>query len=191
MSWHDKLPEEMAEYLETLAELDEPVQFCNWSDMYGVRWTTVREHLKRNHPGLLEWYRERKRSWEAQVEAEIYRLGAFSSANIREVCAKFGTTWHKAIHRFEVAEQAGLFKRKYKKPPDRWVKVVLCARVGMTRRELAEACGIPLGTINFVINACKSPYTAPFRERVKWARDARNRGPLRIVEILSAPGDNP
>jgi len=191
MSWHDELPEEMADYLETLPQLDEPVQLRNWSDMYGVHWSTVREHLKRHHPGLLEWYQERRRNWEAQVDREIQRLGAFSSANIRQVCAKFGTTWHKAIHRFELAEQAGLFKRKYKKPAARWANVVRCARIGMTRRELAEACGIPVGTIAYVMITCKSPYTQPFRECVKWARKHGNGAPLRIVEILPLPEGTP
>jgi len=172
---------DMRQYLAALPERECPVPLLNWSFMLGIHDSSLRYHLDRDAPGLVEEYLGRKRAWTEGFHAELFALPVERAGEYRQVAERWGSTPEQAQNVMKHARKTGRLTRPQSKSRINWHDVVSCARVGMTREELAAAAGISVRTLHeYAAPSARKRGSMILRASISWRLEDRI---YRIAEV--------
>lgn len=174
---------DMRQYLAALPARECPVPLRNWSYMLGVHDSSLRYLLDRDAPGLVDQYLGRKRAWTEGFHAELFSLPVERAGEYRQVAERWGSTPEHSQNVMKHARKTGRLTRPRSRQRIDWHHVVSCARIGMTRRELAAAAGISFRTLDeYAAPSAFKRGSMVLRAGIKWRFED---GVYRVAEVAA------
>lgn len=155
MKRHDwpAIAAEIASYLDSLEPKQRPMPLTNWALVCDVRKSNLynRHRTNPNCPfsAVYARYRELDELWVSMLGSDLAATQGTGTGWI-ELADEYGLTYTQVTKLAETCERRGYLKRKRRQPLS-LERIIKTARVGMTRKDLADALGISTGRMHSLL----------------------------------------
>lgn len=155
MKRHDwpAIAAEIASYLDSLEPKQRPMPLTNWALVCGVRKSNL-YNRHRTHPdcpftAVYARYRELDELWVSMLGSDLAATQG-TRTGWTELAQEYGLTYPQLTKLAETCERRGYLKRKRRQPLS-LERILKTARVGMTRKALADALGIGMDRMHSLL----------------------------------------